>query len=225
MKPCSISATFNPDLEGRPMATKMPFMRFFPSDHRSDPNLRLCSIAARGLWVELICLMHEAVPYGHLIVSGRAPTDADLAVLVGMPSDQLSDLIAELEAHDVFSRTKPGTIFSRRMVRDARNMVHARKNGKLGGNPSLTTPRKKRRKSPGVNPPLKPPDKAQMPDARCQTPDPPESGPDPQRSGPDSGDDLCESLRQRRERMLRPAPHPRDPDPSEQADGKHPSKT
>jgi hypothetical protein len=45
-------------------------MKFYPSDWRSDPMLRLCSLAARGLWMEMMCLMHEAEPYGSLLVNG-----------------------------------------------------------------------------------------------------------------------------------------------------------
>jgi len=47
-----------------------PWMKFYPADWRSDPMLRLCSLAARGLWAEMICLMHEAEPYGSLLVNG-----------------------------------------------------------------------------------------------------------------------------------------------------------
>jgi hypothetical protein len=48
-----------------------PWMKFYPADWRSDPMLRLCSLAARGLWAEMICLMHEAEPYGSLLVNGN----------------------------------------------------------------------------------------------------------------------------------------------------------
>ena len=45
-----------------------PWMKFYTADWRSDPALRMCSMAARGLWVEMICLMHEATPYGQLLI-------------------------------------------------------------------------------------------------------------------------------------------------------------
>ena len=76
---------------------KHPWLKFYPTSWRADPGLRMCSAAARGLWIELLCLMHEADPRGHLIVRGNVPTDAQLAVLAGLPVNQLSDLIAELE--------------------------------------------------------------------------------------------------------------------------------
>ncbi|PJX23863.1 hypothetical protein CAP48_12370 [Advenella sp. S44] len=30
-----------------------------------------CSLAARGLWHEMMCLMHESEPYGHMAVNGK----------------------------------------------------------------------------------------------------------------------------------------------------------
>src|SRR5579884_1485638 len=117
---------------------KSPWAKFYFSDWRSDPRLRMCGLAARGLWIEMLALMHEAEPYGHLTVHGRAPTDAQLAVLTGAPSDQISALLGELESAGVFSRTQKGVIYSRRMTRDAKRSQIARQNGKNGGNPSLS---------------------------------------------------------------------------------------
>lgn len=114
-----------------------PWLKFYPTDWRSDPKLRMCGLPARGLWIELIAIMHEATPYGHLLVSGLAPTDTQLAVLVGAPSDQIPGLVGELEAAGVFSRTREGVIYSRRMTRVAKKSAIARKNGKNGGNPTL----------------------------------------------------------------------------------------
>lgn len=142
-----------------------PWLKFYPTDWRSDPALKMCSLAARGLWIEMIALMHEATPYGHLVVSGRTPTDAQLAVLAGALPAQVSDLVGELEAAGVFSRTREGVIFSRKMTRTAKKAAIARKNGKNGGNPNL---RKETRNKPSDN--QNPTDwvKPQNPEARSQ---------------------------------------------------------
>ena len=145
-----------------------PWMKFYPSDWRSDPKVRLCSMAARGLWIEMLALMHEAEPRGHLIVSGQRPTDTQLSVLTGCPTDQLPDLLGELDSAGVFSKTQKGVIYSRRMTRDEKRAQNARKNGKNGGNPTLcntsTIP-------PPVNPPVKGGLKTQRPEARGQNKD------------------------------------------------------
>jgi hypothetical protein len=98
--------------------SKRPAFQFYPGDWRTDPGLRLCSVTARGLWIEMMCLMHEGEPYGHLTVQGR-PIAADmLARLSGEALNTVKRGLAELEANEVFSLTDAGVIFSRRMVRD-----------------------------------------------------------------------------------------------------------
>lgn len=115
--------------------------------------------------MEMLALMHEAEPIGHLLVSGRPPTDAQLAMLVGTLPDQIPDLLGELESAGVFSRTQKGAIYSRRMTRDDKKARVARKNGKSGGNPTLCN---ETEISASDNPPLKAGDNTQKPEARSQ---------------------------------------------------------
>jgi len=140
-----------------------PWLKFYTTDWRADPRLKMCSIAARGLWIEAICLMHEATPYGHLLVGGQCPTDAQLAVLVGAPSDEVAALLGELESAGVFSRTKEGVIYSRKLSRMAKKAAVARNNGRKGGNPSLRKDTGNRPSDKGV---VKDRDKPQKPEAR-----------------------------------------------------------
>ncbi len=114
-----------------------PWVKFYTGDWRSDPALKICSLAARGLWIEMICLMHEAHPYGHLLVNGLSPTDTQLGVLVGAAPEQIAAMLGELESAAVFSRTRAGVIYSRKLTRMAKKAATARNNGRLGGNPTL----------------------------------------------------------------------------------------
>lgn len=142
-----------------------PWMKFYPSDWRADPALRMCSIGARGLWMEMLCIMHEAVPRGSLLVNGRQITDRQLAGLAGISPEEAGGYLSELEDAGVFSREDDGTIFSRRIRRDEEKAERDKANGRRGGSPLLK----------GVNPPDNPPggrgDKAQKPEARVQKPD------------------------------------------------------
>ncbi len=138
-----------------------PWMKFYPSDWRADPALRMCSLAARGLWAEMMCIMHEAEPYGHLLVNGKALNEKQLASLSGGDLRETVNALAELESCGVFSKSETGVIYSRRMKRDREKAERDKANGKGGGNPWLKA---------GVNPPGKPSeaqgDKAHIPEAR-----------------------------------------------------------
>ncbi|MFS8037707.1 hypothetical protein ACI7BZ_12230 [Xanthobacter sp. AM11] len=95
-----------------------PWMKFYPRDWRGDHALRAVSMAARGLWMECLCIMHEAKPYGHLLINGVAVEGDVLARMVGASADDVSVLMAELQKAGVLSVTRAGVVFSRRMVND-----------------------------------------------------------------------------------------------------------
>ncbi len=113
------------------------WLKFYPQDWRADERLRNCGLGARGLWMEMLALMHRSERYGYLLINGKAPSDRQLAVQVGAGIDELSGLLSELEGEAVFSRDRNGTIYSRRMIRDEKKAQNARRNGKHGGNPKL----------------------------------------------------------------------------------------
>lgn len=148
---------------------RRPWLKWYPADWRSEAKLRMVSRGARSLWVDMIGLMHEADPYGHLIVGGVAPSTKQLAMILGDTERETVRLLKELETAGVFSRTDDGTIFSRRMIRDFEKAEKDRENGSGGGNPKI-----KGQDNGGVNPPdNRNPnggDKAQIPEARHQRP-------------------------------------------------------
>lgn len=115
---------------------KRPAFQFYPKEWIWDLNLRECSIAARGLWADMMCLMHDGEPYGHLSASPEL-----MLRVAGIPASIYAALVDELERKGVFSRTDAGVIYSRRMVRDEARRIAGSINGKRGGgNPSLKDP-------------------------------------------------------------------------------------
>lgn len=68
------------------MATR-PAFQFYPADWRNNANLRRCSEAARGAWIDVLCLMHDSDEYGVL----RWPL-ADIAQAAGLPIKLLHEL-------------------------------------------------------------------------------------------------------------------------------------
>jgi hypothetical protein len=130
-----------------------PWMKFYPADWRSDPGLRACSLASRGVWIDLISLMHEAEPYGFLLLNGRPLTQKQVAGMLGVRESEVSKAMQELEENFVLSISDEGIVYSRRMVRDEAKRLKDQENGKTGGNPHLNQ---------GVNPPLNGGDKARV---------------------------------------------------------------
>ena len=98
--------------------TEHRWSKFWWADWMRDPSLRSCSLAARGLWMDMLAIAFDGTPRGHVTI-GRGPATAkQLATIAGITEKQCAALLAELEHAEVFSRTEAGVIFSRRMVRD-----------------------------------------------------------------------------------------------------------
>jgi hypothetical protein len=71
---------------------KRPSFQFYPADWKNNSKLRRCSEAARGAWVDILCLLHDSDEYGVC----RWPL-AELARAAGVPLK----LAKELAAKDV----------------------------------------------------------------------------------------------------------------------------
>lgn len=105
--------------ESAPQARK-PWFPFYPADWRGDAGLRNCSLAARGLWVEMLAVMHDAPDRGYLMVGNSKMSISKLAIFVGADLDRVRRLLAELAENGVFSTDETGRIYSRKMVRSSR---------------------------------------------------------------------------------------------------------
>ena len=115
---------------------KRPAFQFYPGDWQRDAALRACSVGARGLWMEMICIMHQAQPYGHLVLNGTPIGAETLARMVGSTPRETVKWLAELEQNGVYNR-EDDAIVSRRMIRDEEIRKSRADGGKLGGNPAL----------------------------------------------------------------------------------------
>jgi hypothetical protein len=115
----------------------LPWTKFYWTDYSGDPALRLCSLAAQGLWMRMLCVAAEHNPIGYVAVNGRGLDETDLAQLTGVSESEVKSLLAQLDRNGVFSRDRQRRIYNRRMVEDAKKSAIAKKNGKLGGNPRL----------------------------------------------------------------------------------------
>jgi hypothetical protein len=130
--------------------TKRPSLQWYPGDHRRDVGVQASSFEARALWREMLDLMHDGEPYGHLTAGGAPIDTAALARMVGVAPAKCARWLAELEQRKVFGRTAEGVIYSRRMVKDEHMRAVRATAGAKGGNPIL------------VNQEDKPPDKPKV---------------------------------------------------------------
>ena len=124
-----------------------PSSKWFWNDWDNDSALRLCSLAAQGLWMRMLSIAARAVPIGYVIINGRPADATDLAHVTGASEAEVRCLIDELEDRRIFSRDRHHRIYNRRMVRDERSRLAAIKTGKEGGNPELrrgTVPKEER---------------------------------------------------------------------------------
>lgn len=118
---------------------KRPSFQFYPGDWLNDAALRSCSVGARGLWIEMICLMHQGSTYGYLKVNNKVILPPNLARMVGATLPEIEGWLQELSDAGVFSIDDDGAIFSRRMIRDEEIRQARAAGGIKGGNPSLKT--------------------------------------------------------------------------------------
>lgn len=128
---------------------KIPYIKFFPGDWLRD-NVSGCSLAAQGLWLRMMILMHDSERYGYLTMNGLPIPPGFIARKCGCDTlEQYNTLLDELDNAGIPSRTPEGAIYSRRMVKDARerqrkagNKRDQRDRGKKAGvHSGDTTPR------------------------------------------------------------------------------------
>lgn len=103
-----------------------------------DPSLRACSLEARGLWIDIICLMFESPIRGELRhANGNPITETQLGRICGADALLIQKITTELSDAGVYSKSDDGALVCRRMVRDEEIRKIRAEAGKSGGNPAL----------------------------------------------------------------------------------------
>lgn len=95
---------------------KFPFIQCFTGDWLKDPAVSMLSPAARGIWWDFICVMHESDRSG--MMTGSLPM---LARLVRCSTEELSAALAEMETCKTAEVTTVNgmvTVINRRMRRE-----------------------------------------------------------------------------------------------------------
>jgi uncharacterized protein YdaU (DUF1376 family) len=104
---------------------KQPGFYLYTGDWKKDTALSLCSTSTRGIWIDLLCAMHDAGSVGRL--SG---TIEQLSVLARCSPTEMSTALSEItstQAASVAHHNGIVTVINRRMDREAKARESARK--------------------------------------------------------------------------------------------------
>ena|SRR4028119_233688 len=112
---------------------KLPAFQFYPADWRKDPGVQALSYHDRGVWFEILCLMHESEQRGKLTLNGKPMPEDALARLLGLDKQNLTKVISLLLEYGVASRDDQGCLINRRMVRDEEIRQIRAEAGQKGG--------------------------------------------------------------------------------------------
>lgn len=69
---------------------KRPSFQFYPADWQANSNLRRCSHEERGIWLDVICLLHDQPEYGLI----RWPLK-EISQAIGCPLSRLKGLASK----------------------------------------------------------------------------------------------------------------------------------
>lgn len=126
---------------------KLPALQFYPGDWKKDVGVQALDLHDRGLWFEMLLLMHDSEQRGKLVLNGRPMPRAAIARAIGIDVSLFEirlTLLLELGVASIEQGTD--IIYSRRMVKDENARRAHTEAGKKGGNPALLN----RPPTPGV---------------------------------------------------------------------------
>lgn len=98
---------------------KLPYARFYFSDLDAEPTLKLCSWDSCWFWIKMLGLMHASPQRGYLLKANGEPyTESELVTCVaGASLERVRTALFELGANGVYSKTRNGHIYCRKIVK------------------------------------------------------------------------------------------------------------
>jgi hypothetical protein len=110
-----------------------PAQQWYWDDWFAAFDVRACSLAARGLWIDMLGIMFKAEIRGTLTINGNQVDIRTLAKLVNESEENVEKYLAELERYNVFSRLDDGTIICRRMYRESKKQEEIKQKKSVAG--------------------------------------------------------------------------------------------
>lgn len=111
---------------------KAPSFQFYPGDWMKDPSLSMCAPATRGIWADILCVIHELNQGGTAV--GSAEQFARACRCTSIEFVAAADELSSTGTADIEQRNGRYHIHSRRMERDLQVRAAREAAGELGGN-------------------------------------------------------------------------------------------
>jgi biotin operon repressor len=98
---------------------KLPALQFYPGDWKKDIGVQSLSMHDRGVWLEMLFLMHDSTRRGVLLLGDKPMPVEVLARLLGLTKESISETIDHLVSYGVTEReSRTGALINRRMLRE-----------------------------------------------------------------------------------------------------------
>ena len=110
---------------------KQPYLPLYTGDWLKDPKLSLCSPATRGVWIDLICGLHELGQGGQVTATAQ-----QIARMCRCSDAEVDTALKELRttgAADVHEREGRITVICRRLKRASELSAKRSESGRKGG--------------------------------------------------------------------------------------------
>lgn len=118
---------------------KLPSMQYYPNDWRSDAGVQSLDYFTRGVWHEILCIMHVSDTRGRLTLNNKKMPIEALAMALGLSIQITESAVNKILEYGVASQDQDGVVYCRRMVRDEHARQQHRAAGAFGGNPNFKT--------------------------------------------------------------------------------------
>jgi hypothetical protein len=121
-----------------------PYLPLYVQDYLTDEKLNLCSPAAQGVYIKIMCIFHKSEEYGGILLKQKDKQNSStylnfaykLSKLIPFQIDIIAGAITELLDEKVLI-LDGDFLYQKRMVKDNDISIKRSKSGKKGGIKSL----------------------------------------------------------------------------------------